>query len=79
MAALAPNLAEMTKQAKPLIAAAQQAYGQQAEALDLALQGSANPVQVLDAWEADARRTLAGLQHLAGDQIVRLKPPKKIS
>ena len=77
MAALAPNLAEMTKQAKPLIAAAQQAYGQQAEALDLALQGSANPVQVLDAWEADARRTLAGLQHLAGDQIVRLKPPKK--
>jgi hypothetical protein len=77
--ALAPNLSEMTKQAKPLIAAAQQAHRQQAEALDLALQNSANPVQVLEAWEADARRTLEGSKHLAGDQIISLKPPKKRS
>lgn len=79
MAALAPDLSEMTKQAKPLIAAAQQAGRQQAEALDLSLRGSTNPEQVLDAWEADVRRTLAGLQHLAGDQITRLKPQKKRS
>ena len=77
--ALAPNLSEMTKQAKPLIAAAQQAHRQQAEALDLALQNSANPVQVLEGWEADVRRTLEGSKHLAGDQIISLKPPKKRS
>jgi hypothetical protein len=77
--ALAPDLSEMTKQARPLSAEAQNAYRQQADKLNTALRGSANPEQVLDQWEAEVRGDLEKLKHLAGDQFISLKPSKKRS
>jgi hypothetical protein len=79
IAALAPDLTEMTKQARPLIAEAQNAFSQQVDKLDSALRGSANPEQVLSQWESDVHRDLDKLQHRAGDQFINLKPPKKRS